>query len=110
MHFILSAVAGALGSAVSIFVFSKIGFAKLKSAISNTSEPTESECSASPSMYYFAFLGIKAKGARAYTSEVFEISGEIPTQADIERVRQRVLAKNTDYKDCIVLAYNKVNA
>lgn len=109
-QYIISAVAGIVGSIIGVAILGSIATKKIQSMISKPVETAESTDDSAPktSWIYYTFLGIKAKGARAYTSGTFEIEGTIPTQKDLERARQQTLAANPDFKDCVILSYSQV--
>ncbi len=105
MKTLVHALAGFAGAVVGMLIISHVAL--------NTQEDSDNELDKSTteeliSKYYFSVMGIKAKGARSYTSITHVIHGGCPSEANIEQVRQKVLAHNPDFKDCVVLSYMPV--
>lgn len=109
MKTVIHALAAFAGAVTGIIIISKIAFNK--SEIEDTAVDVENEHVDEDIIrkYYFSVMGIKAKGARAYTSITHVVNGNYPSEASIEQVRQKVMAHNPDFKDCVVLSYMPIS-
>ena len=107
MKTIVHALAAFAGAVAGILIISNLALSK------STEEPeVELENSSNVdtvSKYYFSVLGIKAKGAREYTSVTYIVKGLYPSEDNIEQVRQKAIAHNPDFKDCVVLSYMPIS-
>lgn len=94
-----------------LLVINLFRFSKLKKMKNASSEVSDVCCEVSDNqvIYYFACMGLKPKNVRVYTNAVVAVDGSYPTETDIERVRQGVLARNMEFKDCVILSFNRLN-
>lgn len=59
--------------------------------------------------FYVSGVGIKAKGVKSYFSFITApLKYDCPTEQDIEAIKNTVLLNNPDFKDCVLLSFQRI--